>query len=114
MADGGKGRGGGALLFHRKLIVSMHRGDCPALATVRGRIGSHHSSAAAAPQVAVFYLIMDTLVDSFFPVLSDFDDSIDDLGDAILKNPTEEQLGTLFGRSGRSLPSARSSRRSAT
>jgi magnesium transporter len=30
-------------------------------------------------------------------VLSDFDDSIDDLEGAILKNPTEEQLGTLFG-----------------
>ena len=44
----------------------------------------------------VFYLIMDTLIDSFFPVLSDFDDSIDDLEGAILKNPTEEQLGTLF------------------
>ena len=39
---------------------------------------------------------MDTLIDSFFPVLSDFDDSIDDLEGAILKNPTEEQLGTLF------------------
>ena len=39
---------------------------------------------------------MDTLVDSFFPVLSDFDDSIDDLEGAILKNPTEEQLKTLF------------------
>ena len=39
---------------------------------------------------------MDTLIDSFFPVLSDFDDAIDDLEGAILKNPTEEQLGTLF------------------
>jgi len=44
----------------------------------------------------IFYLIMDTLVDSFFPVLSDFDDAIDGLESAILKNPTEEQLGTLF------------------
>jgi magnesium transporter len=39
---------------------------------------------------------MDSLIDSFFPVLSDFDDSIDDLEGAILKKPTEEQLGTLF------------------
>ncbi len=29
-------------------------------------------------------------------MLSDFDDAIDDLESAILKNPTEEQLGTLF------------------
>jgi len=80
-----------------KFIVSLHQGDCPALSTVCDRLGGHHSAKASAPQVIVFYLIMDTLIDSFFPVLSDFDDSIDDLEGAILKNPTEEQLGTLFG-----------------
>jgi magnesium transporter len=79
-----------------KLIISLHQGDCPALATVRDRLGNHHSSDLAAPQIAVFYLIMDSLIDSFFPVLSDFDDSIDDLEGAILKQPTEQQLGTLF------------------
>jgi magnesium transporter len=79
-----------------KFIISIHQGDCPALATVRGRVGNHHSSDVAPPQVGVFYLIMDTLIDSFFPVLSDFDDAIDDLETSILKNPTEEQLGTLF------------------
>jgi magnesium transporter len=79
-----------------KCIISLHQGDCPALSTVRDRINGHHSTDVAPPQIAIFYLIMDTLVDSFFPVLSDFDDSIDDLEGAILKNPTEGQLGTLF------------------
>jgi magnesium transporter len=79
-----------------KFIISIHQGNCPALATVCNRIANHHSSDSSAPQVVVFYLIMDTLIDSFFPVLSDFDDAIDDLESAILKNPTEEQLGTLF------------------
>ncbi len=79
-----------------KFIISLHQGDCPALGTVCNRIAGHHSSDVAAPQVVIFYLIMDTLIDSFFPVLSDFDDSIDELEGAILKNPTEEQLGTLF------------------
>lgn len=77
-------------------IISIHEGNCPALAQVRDRIGAHHASATAPPQVAILYLIMDTLVDSFFPVLSDFDDAIDDLETAILRSPTEEQLGTLF------------------
>jgi magnesium transporter len=80
-----------------KFIVSIHQANCAALAAVRDRIGSHHSSSSAAPEAVIFYLIMDTLVDSFFPVLSDFDDSIDNLEGAILKNPTEEQLGILFG-----------------
>jgi magnesium transporter len=79
-----------------KAIISIHQGNCPALATVHDRIRNHHSSEVAAPQVVIFYLIMDTLVDSFFPVLSDFDDAIDNIESAILKNPTEEQLGTLF------------------
>jgi magnesium transporter len=79
-----------------KFIISLHQGDCPALATVCDRIASHHSAKASAPQVVIFYLIMDTLIDSYFPVLSDFDDSIDNLEGAILKNPTEAQLGMLF------------------
>jgi magnesium transporter len=79
-----------------KFIISLHQGDCPALATARARLGNHHSSESSAQQVVAFYLIMDNLIDSFFPVLSDFDDSIDDLEGAILKKPTEEQLGTLF------------------
>jgi magnesium transporter len=96
MADDGKNVAEVHCFVTGKFIISIHRGNCPALATVRGRIGNHHSSEAAAPQVVVFYLIMDTLVDSFFPVLSDVDDAIDNLEGAILKTPTEEQLGTLF------------------
>jgi magnesium transporter len=97
MADDGKSVAEVHCFITKKFIASIHQGNCPALATVRDRIGSHHASKAAGPQAVVFYLIMDTLVDSFFPVLSDFDDSIDDLESAILKTPTEEQLGTLFG-----------------
>ena len=97
VADDGKSVAEVHCFVTEKFIISIHQGNCPALATVRGRIGNHHATDVAAPQVAIFYLIMDTLVDSFFPVLSDFDDSIDDLEAAILKNPTEEQLGTLFG-----------------
>jgi magnesium transporter len=79
-----------------KFIISLHQGDCPALESVCDRIGAHHSSGVAAQQVVIFYLLMDTLIDSFFPALSNLDDEIDDLEAAILKSPTEEQLGTLF------------------
>jgi magnesium transporter len=96
MADDGKNVAEVHCFITANFIISIHQGNCPALATVRGRIALHHSQAVASPQTAIFYLIMDTLVDSFFPVLSDLDDSIDELEGAILKNPTEEQLGTLF------------------
>jgi magnesium transporter len=96
MAGDGKNVAEVHCFLTEKFIISIHQGNCPALATVRNRIGSHHASTKAGPQAVIFYLIMDTLVDSFFPVLSDFDDAIDNLEGAILKTPTEEQLGTLF------------------
>ncbi len=48
------------------------------------------------PQIALIYLIIDQLVDSFFPMLDRFDGQIDELEDAILVKPTDAQLGTLF------------------
>src|SRR5262249_27036184 len=42
-----------------KVIISIHRGNCPALAAVHERIRNHHSAKVAAPQVVIFYLIMD-------------------------------------------------------
>ena len=40
--------------------------------------------------------MIDQLVDTFFPCLEKFDGVIDDLEDAILVRPTDEQLGQLF------------------
>ena len=77
-------------------VVTVHRGDCPAIASVHDRMGRHHASETASPQIVIVYFIIDALVDSFFPVLAEFDDKIDDLEDDILKAPTEEQLGVLF------------------
>jgi magnesium transporter len=46
--------------------------------------------------IVVVYLVVDALTDSFFPVLSSFDDKIDDLETSILAQPTETQLGQIF------------------
>ena len=77
-------------------VVSIHRGPCPVLEGVRSRIGHHHADEVSAPQLVLMYLIVDALTDSFFPVLSDMDDRIDALEDAILSQPTDEQLGEVF------------------
>jgi magnesium transporter len=80
-----------------RCIVTVHRGDCASVQSVRDRMKQHHVAASnASPQVVIVYLLMNALVDSFFPVLNDFDDKIDALEDDILKQPTEEQLGVLF------------------
>jgi magnesium transporter len=84
------------LIVAEKFLVTVTRGECPALAEAHARVGHPRPSALAAPQIALIYVIIDQLVDSFFPVLSTVDNQIDDLEDAILVQPTEAQLGQIF------------------
>jgi magnesium transporter len=84
------------MFFSDKYVVTVRRGPCPALDEVRRRVGTHRASETASPQIVLVYLIVDTLTDSFFPVLSALDGRIDELEDDILEQPTEAQLGELF------------------
>ncbi|HEX4126036.1 MAG TPA: magnesium transporter CorA family protein [Acidimicrobiales bacterium] len=79
-----------------RYAVTVRRGTCPAVAHVRAWLENHPLNTVASPQLVVVYLVVGGLVDSFFPVLSKFDDRIDTLEDDILKAPTEAQLGELF------------------
>ncbi len=85
------------LFWNDSYVVTVHRPGCSSVRAVRERIAQHKLSASgAAPQIVIVYLIMNALVDGFFPVLNDFDEKIDSLEDDILKAPTEAQLGELF------------------
>jgi len=77
-------------------VVTVHHGECPALADVHRRVTRRREIEDVAPQVLLLYVIVDSLIDTFFPVLSRFDDRIDELEDEILRQPTEAQLGVLF------------------
>ena len=79
-----------------KFVITVHRGPCPAMDEVHRRIGHRRASDVNAPHMALVYLVIDQLVDSFFPMLDSFDSKIDELEDAILVQPTDEQLVTLF------------------
>jgi magnesium transporter len=80
-----------------RYVVTVHRADCPSVLAVHNRVEQHHvSTTNATPQIVIVYLIINALVDAFFPVLNNFDDKIDALEDDILKAPTEAQLGVLF------------------
>jgi len=84
------------VFYSEKHVVTVHQGPCGPMDAVRGRLGHHQAGELSPPEISILYLVVDELVDSFFPVLSTFDDRIDEIEDAILKLPTEEQLGELF------------------
>jgi magnesium transporter len=84
--------------WNDRYIVTVHRGDCPSVMAVHERAHDQRQLAQTKSplQIVIVYLVMNQLVDGFFPFLSDFDDRIDALEDDILKAPTEAQLGELF------------------
>jgi magnesium transporter len=100
VAHGASDEGFGTVEVHFLLaehfVVTIHHGPCRAMDDVRTRLARRTGTATVPPEIAVIYLVIDELVDSFFPMLDRFDNQIDDLEDAVLVRPTEEQLGTLF------------------
>ncbi len=73
-------------------LVTVHRDPLPPLDDQR----EHLTGRALHSEQFLLYLIFDALADSFFPILSELDDEIDELEAAILADPRERQLGRLF------------------
>ena len=81
--------------YSERCLVTVHRDDCPAFSELRGRYEKRQSDPER-PSLLLYRLI-DGLVDSFFPILAEFDDRIDQLEDGIFRRADEEQLQELFG-----------------
>jgi magnesium transporter len=82
-------------LYSERSLITIRRDECPAFETARGRFAQHHFEVEH--PIALLYRVLDGLVDSFFPVLSEIDDRIDALSDAIVARPTDAQLQETFG-----------------
>ena len=80
------------LFISGQYLVTIHRGPLPLLDQQREQLGGRvlHS------EQFLLYRVLDALVDSFFPILGDMDDEIDDLEVAVLAHPTDRQLQRLF------------------
>ncbi|HET6447746.1 MAG TPA: magnesium/cobalt transporter CorA [Conexibacter sp.] len=73
-------------------VVTVRRHRCRELEELRRRLAAD----AGRDEELVVYKIFDTLTDTFFPVLEQIDDAIDELEDAIVLRPTDEQLQRVF------------------
>jgi magnesium transporter len=78
--------------YTENYLVTVHRVNSPELTSLAKRLRQN----AEADHVMLIYRVVDTLIDGYFPVLGDLDDRIDELEDAILQRPTDQQLGQLF------------------
>jgi len=80
--------------YSERYLVTVRRAGCTAFKDLRDRFERHVGKSPN--RLIVLHHLIDSLVDSYFPVLSSFDDRIDTLQDEILDKPTDAQLGELF------------------
>jgi magnesium transporter len=80
--------------YSEKFLVTVHRDEAPAFTEVRKRYVKRTRPVDNPGRL--LYEIIDALVDSFFPILSDFDDRIDELENQTFLNANDEQLQEIF------------------
>jgi magnesium transporter len=80
--------------YSERFLVTVHRDDCPAFREIRERYAKRRDGVDR-PSLLLYRLI-DGLVDSFFPILGDFDDRIDELENAIFQRADDQQLQEIF------------------
>jgi magnesium transporter len=76
-------------------IVTVHSGEEPLIAEVERRISRGSTSLPMSPGY-VMYLLVDSTVDGYFPVLDLMEEEIERLGDDILLHPEQAMLNHLF------------------
>src|SRR4051812_43494317 len=80
--------------YSERYLATAHRHDCRAFIEIRERYAKRNKPIER-PGL-LLYRIISGLVDSFFPILSDFDDRIDELETAIFTNATDAELQEIF------------------
>ena len=75
-----------------RYLITAHRDPLPPLDQQRDQLDGRvlHS------EQFLLYRVLDALTDSFFPLLAEMDNEIDDLEAAVLVSPTDQQLERLF------------------
>ena len=77
-----------------RFLITVHRDEAPAFTEVRRRFQKRGSPIE--DPAMLLHRIIDALVDSFFPILADFDDRIDELEDQTFMHASDEQLQEIF------------------
>ena len=80
--------------YSERFLITVHRDEAPAFAEVRRRYQKRRTPIEE--PALVLYRIIDALVDSFFPILGDFDDRIDELENRTFLHASDEELQEIF------------------
>jgi magnesium transporter len=80
--------------YSESFLITVHRDEAPAFTEVRHRYQKRNAPIES--PALLLYRIIDALVDSFFPILADFDDRIDELENQTFLQASDKQLQEIF------------------
>ncbi len=77
-------------------LVTVHDNNEPMIDTAINRIEKRGNSRLPLSSGYLLYVLVDLMVDSYFPIMDAIGDHIDELGEAILVTPRQTYLTTMF------------------
>ena len=87
------------IFIAKDFVITIRKDHCHALDELWDRLGRPGGLPVGTGRPVRLILvrhILDSLIDSFFPRLSEFDDRIDELQEQIFAKPSNDQLAELF------------------
>lgn len=82
------------LFIGRDYLVSIQEAPFVSIGEVHRRLEEAHLAVESTPFLA--YLILDAVVDQYFPIIDDIGDLIDELDTVIIEQPNREALQKIF------------------
>ncbi|MBN1913633.1 MAG: magnesium/cobalt transporter CorA [Candidatus Omnitrophica bacterium] len=79
----------------RNFLITTHAGASTVFANIKERV-TKQSPIMKNTSDFFLYSILDYLVDSYFPVINDFDAMVDDMSDELFREPSTETLKKIY------------------
>lgn len=81
------------LFLGREYLITVQEGDCP---TVRAYLDQLHTASNSSRPDQLFYRVADGVVDGYSPALDWFNETIDQIEDTVLEEPSPSTLQRVF------------------
>jgi len=79
----------------KNYLITCHTQPVPPLSVCKDRIKKQSPIILQGADM-LLYSILDSCVDSYFPVINDFDNLVDEMSDELFRDPTQETLKKIY------------------
>jgi len=79
----------------KNYLITCHTQPVPPLSVCKDRIRKQSPIILQGADM-LLYSILDSCVDSYFPVINDFDNLVDEMSDELFRDPTQETLKKIY------------------